>query len=103
MRELENYVRRMVVLGDVEGVRQEIRSNTPRPYGGSPEAHSFVDYSEFEGKTLKEVSRLAAARAERVVLEQVLQKTRWNRRKAAQMLDISYKALLYKIRDTEVE
>jgi len=36
---------------------------------------------------------------ERELIQRVLQQTRWNRRKAAQILDISYKALLYKIKE----
>lgn len=49
--------------------------------------------------TLKEVSKIAQRIAEKELIEKVLGQTRWNRRKAAQILDISYKALLYKIKD----
>ena len=49
--------------------------------------------------TLKEVSKIAQRNAERDIIKKVLQQTRWNRRKAAQILDISYKALLYKIKE----
>jgi DNA-binding NtrC family response regulator len=49
--------------------------------------------------TLKEVSKIAQRIAEKELIERVLGQTRWNRRKAAQILDISYKALLYKIKD----
>jgi two-component system response regulator AtoC len=49
--------------------------------------------------TLKEVSKIAQRNAEKELIEKVLGQTRWNRRKAAQILDISYKALLYKIKD----
>ena len=52
-----------------------------------------------EKATLKEVAKVAQRRAEREMIERVLQQTRWNRRKAAQILDISYKALLYKIKE----
>ncbi|MDH5525811.1 MAG: sigma-54 dependent transcriptional regulator [Nitrospirota bacterium] len=48
---------------------------------------------------LKEIGKRAAGMAEREAILRVLNHTRWNRRKAAQILDISYKALLYKIRD----
>jgi two-component system, NtrC family, response regulator AtoC len=48
---------------------------------------------------LKEIGKHAAGVAEREAILRVLNYTRWNRRKAAQILDISYKALLYKIRD----
>ncbi len=49
--------------------------------------------------TLKEVSKIAQRNAERDLIDRVLRQTRWNRRKAAQILDISYKALLYKIKE----
>ena len=52
-----------------------------------------------EKATLKEVSKIAQRNAEKGLIEKVLLQTRWNRRKAAQILDISYKALLYKIKD----
>jgi two-component system response regulator AtoC len=48
---------------------------------------------------LKEIGKRAAGIAEREAILRVLNYTRWNRRRAAQILDISYKALLYKIRD----
>jgi two-component system response regulator AtoC len=49
--------------------------------------------------TLKEVAKIAQRNAERDLIDRVLRQTRWNRRKAAQILDISYKALLYKIKE----
>jgi two-component system response regulator AtoC len=49
--------------------------------------------------TLKEVSKIAQRVAEKELIQKVLGQTRWNRRKAAEILDISYKALLYKIKD----
>jgi two-component system, NtrC family, response regulator AtoC len=105
VRELENYMRRIVVLGDVDGVLQEVRSSrrTESLAGSEAAPTCFVEDREFDGKTLKEVAKLACSRAERVVLERVLNQTRWNRRKAASMLDISYKALLYKIQQTGLE
>ena len=103
VRELENYMKRIVVLGDVEGVMTEIRNGLRRRPVGETDVQFLVKPDEFEGKTLKEISKLAIQRAERVVLEQVLEKTRWNRKKASSMLDISYKALLYKIRETGLE
>ena len=49
--------------------------------------------------SLKEIARQAAREAEREVILKTLQQTRWNRRKAAGRLGISYKALLYKIKE----
>ncbi len=52
-----------------------------------------------EGFYLKELGKKAAEMAEKVVIQNVLQETRWNRKEAAKLLHISYKALLYKIKN----
>ena len=62
--------------------------------GGDPDPWKLS-----EKATLKEVAKIAQRNAEKGLIEKVLLQTRWNRRKAAQILDISYKALLYKIKD----
>ena len=93
VRELENMVRRLVVLGDEKLVLEELavrsgaRSEGPPPPPAMPE----------EG--LKEIARRAAMLAEREAIEQMLKLTGWNKRKAALRLKISYKALLYKIKE----
>ncbi len=48
---------------------------------------------------LKAISKRAARVAEKRVIERVLQQTRWNRKEAAEQLQISYKALLYKMKE----
>ena len=53
---------------------------------------------EAEGFYLKELGKKAAEMAEKEVIQNVLQETRWNRTEAAKLLHISYKALLYKIK-----
>jgi DNA-binding NtrC family response regulator len=52
-----------------------------------------------EGRTLADVARAAALKAERAAIEHVLDQVRWNRRKAAQLLGVSYKTLLNKIKE----
>jgi two-component system, NtrC family, response regulator AtoC len=47
--------------------------------------------------SLKDIARQAARDAERVAIKEVLDRVHWNRAKAARLLQISYKALLYKI------
>ena len=51
---------------------------------------------------LLEIGRRAAMQAEREAIERVLAQTRWNRRQAAKILKISYKALLYKIKQMQI-
>ncbi len=67
------------------------------PPGGNGEEAGGVHVSE--KATLKEVAKIAQRNAEKILIEKVLFQTRWNRRKAARILDISYKALLYKIKE----
>jgi two-component system response regulator AtoC len=99
VRELENVVRRMVVLEDVAGVIAGLAAQ-----GTSTATTGGVDLDRLIGPDgslppLKEVSRLAALEIEGELIRRALEQTGWNRRKAAHLLDISYKALLYKIRD----
>ncbi|HSL21390.1 MAG TPA: sigma-54 dependent transcriptional regulator [Vicinamibacterales bacterium] len=53
--------------------------------------------------SLKEIARHAAREAERELIARTLQYTRWNRREAAEILGISYKALLYKIKEADLD
>jgi DNA-binding NtrC family response regulator len=53
--------------------------------------------------SLKEISRCAAREAERDLIAKMLQHTRWNRKETAEILGISYKALLYKIKENGLD
>ena len=48
---------------------------------------------------LKSIAKAAARTAEKRVIAKVLERTRWNRKEAAELLQISYKALLYKMKE----
>jgi two-component system response regulator AtoC len=104
VRELENLVKRIVVLGDEAHVLKEVRARTaatpPRVEcsEGMSELERFLS-GETERVSLKRIARDAAQAAERRLIEKVLQRTRWNRKEAAEILQVSYKALLYKMRD----
>jgi len=56
-----------------------------------------------EGRRLADVAREASLAAERIAISDTLRQVRWNRRKAAQILGVSYKTLLNKIKDTGIE
>ena len=58
-----------------------------------------ADFSDGPGMDLKAISKRAAQIAEKRVIEKVLHQTRWNRKEAAERLQISYKALLYKMKE----
>jgi DNA-binding NtrC family response regulator len=56
-----------------------------------------------DGRRLSDVARQAALSAERTVIADTLRQVHWNRRKAAQLLGVSYKTLLNKIKETGIE
>jgi two-component system response regulator AtoC len=105
VRELENMVRRVVVLANEQPVLEEIalRGGADAREEGPTDMADLeslgVDFSSGEGIDLKAISRRAAQVAEKRVIERVLQQTRWNRKEAAGRLQISYKALLYKMKE----
>jgi DNA-binding NtrC family response regulator len=59
--------------------------------------------STADGRRLSDVAREAALSAERTVIADTLRQVHWNRRKAAQLLGVSYKTLLNKIKETGIE
>ena len=67
-----------------------------RPVAAAPAASQ-------EGRRLSDVAREAALAAERTVIADTLRQVHWNRRKAAQLLGVSYKTLLNKIKETGIE
>jgi two-component system response regulator AtoC len=106
VRELENMVKRMVVLGNETAVLQEIADRGSAPLSSDDEDEvGFdlgalgADMSNGQGIDLKAISKRAAQIAEKRVIEKVLGQTRWNRKEAAERLQISYKALLYKMKE----
>jgi two-component system response regulator AtoC len=104
VRELENMVKRMVVLGNEETVLREISlRDAPEPAESAEDSSVLdsleADFSNGNGIDLKAVSKRAAQIAEKRVIERVLGQTRWNRKEAAERLQISYKALLYKMKE----
>ncbi len=93
IRELKDAARAIVALGDETLAMGGLRSLLRRvDRGGSGEKIS-----------LKDAARAASREAEREIILQVLARTRWNRRRAAQELQISYKALLYKLKQIGCE
>ena len=88
IRELENAMKNAVVLG---GMFQFAGTSDPAPAAA-------VATQEAAGISLKEVARAASRKAERELILKALARTRWNRKRAAMELRISYKALLYKLK-----
>jgi len=105
VRELENMIKRIVVLESEDQVLAEIL----RPRVSRSERRAELDaiLAEMEQTAgelpLREVGRRFALEVEREAIEHVLESTGWNRKQAAQRLGVSYKTLLQKIRECEVE
>ena len=93
VRELENVIRRLVVLGDGE---QAIEALVTRGRNGHNGHFPAPQPAVVEGG-LKEVGRRGAREAERKALLEVLDRVSWNRAEAARILRVSYKTLLKKI------
>jgi two-component system response regulator AtoC len=98
IRELENIVKRMIVLDDPHLSRAPVP--LPKPDGNG---NGASDFQEAQAVSLKDIAREAAQAAERVVIAKMLDQTHWNRVKAAKLLNISYRALLYKIKHVGLE
>jgi two-component system response regulator AtoC len=96
IRELENYVKRLVLLGNEKLVLDALGNKSEaQPVKSSRAADASADV--LADLDLKEIARNAAREAERAAIRQVLEQVHWNRTEAARLLKISYKALLYKI------
>jgi DNA-binding NtrC family response regulator len=95
LRELENVVNRYLVLADERAILDELAPATPGQSAATPaEAAS--------GAGLKALVKNLKGGAEAAAIAQVLEGTGWNRKAAANDLQISYKALLYKIKQYDL-
>jgi len=91
IRELENYLKRYVILGTTEGMLSELEQRNQEIAAGGFKLQTPEDFS------LKKFSKQAAQHAEKFLMLEALKQTRWNRKRAAVLLGISYRALLYKL------
>jgi len=101
VRELENVIQRLVVLGNEDTVVDDLTPITGED--SSPEKKKKIDSDRKTWPSLREVHQGAIKKAESEMILKALETTNWNRKRAAEMLDISYKALLYKIKDTDLD
>src|SRR5438874_9942885 len=91
IRELENLMKRYVILGNEDVISSDLVSR---------EQEYFNPDINLDGPiSLKKLTRQAVRELERKVILKVLQANHWNRKQSARALSISYRALLYKIRD----
>jgi two-component system response regulator AtoC len=93
IRQLENLVKRYVILGSEEEISRDLVATPPPPITFEPEIPTDGPIS------LKKITQRAVIEIERKVILKTLQAHHWNRKRAARALNISYRSLLYKIRD----
>jgi two-component system, NtrC family, response regulator AtoC len=154
VRQLENLIKRMVVLNSEAAIMKELQQppaplqfralaspSAPRPFNAAPQpapppavaaasvggmpmgmggngngngmqahepvaaaVHTAAGLAMASGNySLKDIARTAAREAERELILRMLTRTRWNRKEAAEILGISYKALLYKIKENGLD
>ncbi len=103
LRELGNFVKRHLILRDEEVAIAELED---KANGSGPAASAGARAGSAAAATpgdLKQMVRGMKDEAEAEAIARALEQTRWNRKDAARMLNISYKALLYKIRQYGIE
>ncbi len=132
VRELENVVKRLVILASESQIHKELtramarrvalvsaaqaahaaptvpvavaRVAAPVAVAPKPPAAAVEEPAPGPGSySLKDIARTAAREAERELIAKMLQQTRWNRKETAEILGISYKALLYKIKENGLD
>jgi transcriptional regulator with PAS, ATPase and Fis domain len=117
VRELQNVLKRLMILGNGEDSLDDMLIGPParahsRGLPASDEQPPApMDFLGFDSNkppdlsslSLKKIKKKAMDHVEREVIAYVLEKTGWNRSKATKVLNISYKTLLYKIRDLGIE
>ena len=98
VRELENVIQRLVVLGNEKAILEELTPITQKD--SIPGKKKKTDLTKKAWPSLKDVNKEAMKKAESEAIFKALELTNWNRKKAALILNINYKTLLYKIKET---
>lgn len=93
VRELGNFLKRFMILGDENAAIKELASQTPAPMAAAAAVGAGVPANG----DLKGMVRGVKDTAEIEAITRTLIQTGWNRKKAAEILNISYKAMLYKV------
>jgi two-component system response regulator AtoC len=99
VRELENVARKIVALGNEDLAISDLALN----FEGKPAANTSSNGANTIARSLKQAAREASREAERRLILESLERTHWNRKQSARELQISYKALLYKLKQLELE
>ena len=99
VRELQNTIERAVILSDGNTIRTE---DLNFAFYDRKRSEDFVHFLDLSG-SLSDVSNRAACVAEKAKIRQVLDLSNWNKTQAAEMLNVSYKTLLNKVKEYQLE
>ncbi|MCD6571037.1 MAG: sigma-54-dependent Fis family transcriptional regulator [Deltaproteobacteria bacterium] len=104
IRELENMVKRLVILGDVDDFKRYLRGTGLIENKASQGKRYYCEVKQdipddVEIIPLKKIAKETSIKAEREAISKVLQDTTWDRKKTAQILQISYRTLHSKIKE----
>jgi two-component system response regulator AtoC len=99
IRELENMIKRVVLFGEEDPTLKNLSGKTVDDGINSESSNNLSTGGPAEKKALnlKDLGKRAAEDAEKEVIQNTLLETHWNRKRAAKLLRVSYKSLLYKI------
>jgi two-component system, NtrC family, response regulator AtoC len=100
LRELHNFVTRVLVMQDEDAAICELETKIARTCAAARE-DSF-DGAPSDCRSIRAMARNFKDRAETQMIQAALDATGWNRRHAAQQLNISYRTILYKIRQHQL-
>jgi len=107
VRELENFVRKLLILRDTRMLARELSvkagGQTAAASAAAPVLASVAEIAEAQGGDILELVTRAKLQAETEAILKALNSTRWNRKRAASMLNIDYKALLYKMKKLGID
>ena len=104
IRELENTIKRIVLLGDEGAVVQSlVRKRTGDERAAEIPQEISPNMNSADPADLRQVGRKAAETAEKRIIQNTLHETRWNRKDAAKLLGVSYKTLLNKIQKYQLD
>jgi DNA-binding NtrC family response regulator len=102
IRELENFARKFVILGDEELALSDLVMSDTRNGTGPRRNLPIKDHAN-NTRSLKAAAREASRNVERELILNSLERTHWNRKRTARELQISYKALLYKLKQLDID
>ena len=116
VRELQNVIRRIIVLGQSEGnIKEIIRNTDNRRYTSKPFEDEKINFSnlidslglnstslDLSTLSLKKIRKKAENYVEKELISHTLKKTGWNRKKAAKILNVSYRTIFIKLHELDI-